>query len=358
MIIRRFISTELLRGWITVIVVLASLFGLLALLDESESLSERYSFTDALRYVAYTTPQRVLELSPVIAALGTILAFAKMTRNSELIIIRAAGFSMRSLLLMCAGPTILMVIFLGIAQVFFVASMHQEAETQKTVLRSGNLDLLKGKGLWSSSENRFFNVRNLRVGQIPEKISLYQFDPGGNLRVAIDADHAALADGRDWTLKDVVYKEWVDGKVTTTHLPELKLGPFWSARELPVLGQSLASMSPDALYEYAEYLEETGQPAGKVRMVFWQKVALPFSAAAMVLLAAVIGVGFGTTRSAAFGWRVFAGSVIGVGFYLLTQIFHTGGQLLGLRESVVVLVPILLAIVLSSIVATITRRPR
>ena len=59
MIIRRFIGIELLRGWITVIVVLASLFGLLALLDESESLSERYTFVDALRYVAYTTPQRV-----------------------------------------------------------------------------------------------------------------------------------------------------------------------------------------------------------------------------------------------------------------------------------------------------------
>jgi len=76
------------------------------------------------------------------------------------------------------------------------------------------------------------------------------------------------------------------------------------------------------------------------------------------LLSVVIGVGFGTTRSAAFGWRVLSGAVIGVGFYLLTQIFHTGGQLLGLGQSVVVLIPICLVLLAAVVVARITRGPR
>ena len=50
--------------------------------------------------------------------------------------------------------------------------------------------------------------------------------------------------------------------------------------------------------------------------------------------------------------------MIGVGFYLLTQIFHTGGQLLGLGQSVVVLIPICLVLLAAVVVARITRGPR
>ena len=71
----------------------------------------------------------------------------------------------------------------------------------------------------------------------------------------------------------------------------------------------------------------------------------------------VLGCGFGSARSAGFGWRVLGAAVAGVGFYLLTQILHTGGQLLGLQQNVVALVPICIAIGLAFAIATITRRP-
>ena len=66
------------------------------------------------------------------------------------------------------------------------------AETERMVRRSGNLDLLDGQGLWSKSGNRFFNVRNLRAGHIPEQISLYEFGPDNELIRAIDARGAEL----------------------------------------------------------------------------------------------------------------------------------------------------------------------
>ncbi len=358
MIIRRFLAAQLARGWFIVFIVLATLFGLLALVDELDKLTERYTFVHALRYVLMTTPQRVLELAPVVAALGTILAFATLTRNSELVVIRAAGFSLRQLLRICALPTLALVVALGVAEEFLVATLHQQAETERMVRRSGNLDLLDGQGLWSKSGNRFFNVRNLRAGHIPEQISLYEFGPDNELLRAIDARGAELVGEREWKLIDVQFKEWRDGKVGTSRLPSLELGPFWSAAELPALGQSLAAMPPSALYAYANHLAESGEDDSQVRMAFWQKATLPFSTAAMVLLSVVIGVGFGTTRSTAFGWRVLAGAVIGVGFYLLTQIFHTGGQLLGLGQSVVVLIPICLVVLAATVVAQVTRGPR
>jgi lipopolysaccharide export system permease protein len=117
-------------------------------------------------------------------------------------------------------------------------------------------------------------------------------------------------------------------------------------------------MAPSALYDYANHLAETGQDDDKVRMAFWQKATLPLAFAAMVLLSTVIGVAFGTTRSAAFGWRVLAGAVVGVGFFLLSQIFQTGAQMIGLGQAVAVLLPIALAVIVATGLAALTRGPR
>jgi lipopolysaccharide export system permease protein len=356
-ILTRHIGHELARGWLVVFTILAAMFALLQLVEETDNLSLRYRFINAASYVALTTPQRVLELSPVIAALGTLLAFATLSRNSELVVMRAAGLSMRRLLLMAGGPTLALVLGLSLASEFLVATMHHHAETERTVLRSGNLDLLAGKGLWSRTGHRFLNVRELRAGQAPAGISLYEFAADGRLQRAIEAEHAELMPDRRWRLVNARVKDWSGDVLKRQTVASLDLGPFWSETELPALGQSLAVMSPSSLYRYAEHLRFTGQDDAEVRMAFWERATLPLSAAAMVLLCAVIGIGFGSTRSGAFGWRVMTGAVIGVGFYLLSQIFHTAGRLLGLQQAAVVLLPIALVVALALLIAARTRGP-
>jgi lipopolysaccharide export system permease protein len=357
-ILGRYLGRELFRGWLTVSAALSAMFALLQLVEEGDNLSDRYRFLDALAYVALSTPQRVLELAPVIAALGTLMAFATLSRNSELVVIRTAGISTRGLLRMALAPTVLLVLTLAMASEFMVAPMQHRAETQRTVLRSGNLDLLAGKGLWSRTGRQFLNVRELPAGQSPEGISLYEFDESGRLLRAIEAERAELMPDRRWRLVNARIKDWSGNTRRNESSASLDLGPFWSATELPALGQSTAAMSPRALYRYAEHLRLTGQDDRDVRMAFWEKATLPLSAASMVLLCAVLGIGFGSTRSTAFGWRVLAGAVIGTGFYLLTRILHTAGNILGLQQALVVLLPIALVVALSALIAARTRGPR
>jgi lipopolysaccharide export system permease protein len=356
-ILRRYLGQALLRGWTTVALILGAMFALLQLVEEGDNLSERYRFIDALAYVALTTPLRVLELSPVIAALGTVMAFATLSRNSEIVIMRTAGLSTRGLLRMALPPTLALACVLAASGEFLVASLQHRAETQRMVLRSGNLDLLAGKGLWSRTGQQFLNVRELPAGQAPEGISLYEFDEKGRLLRAIEAERAELMPDRRWRLVNARIKDWSGTTRLNQAAESLDLGPFWSATELPALGQSLATMPPHALYRYAQHLQLTGQDDRDVRMAFWEKATLPLSAASMVLLCAVLGIGFGSTRSAAFGWRVLAGAVIGVGFYLITRILHTAGNLLGLQQAVVVLLPIAMVVALSAFIAVRTRGP-
>ena len=352
MILARYLGRELLRAWLVVAAILAAMFALLQLVEEGDNLSERYRFLDSLVYVAMTTPLRLLELAPVIAALGTVMAFAALSRNSELVVMRAAGISLRGLLRMTLLPTLGFAVALALASEFVVAPLQHHAETQRTVLRSGNLDLLAGKGLWSRTGQQFLNVRELPAGQSPEGISLYEFDESGKLLRAIEAERAELMSDRRWRLVNARIKDWGGNTRRTESAASLDLGPFWSATELPALGQSLAAMSPHALYRYAEHLRLTGQDDRDVRMAFWDKASLPLSTASLVLLCAVMGVNFGSARNTSFGWRVLAGAMTGVGLYFLSRMLHTAGNLLGLDQIAVVSLPIAVMLALSAGIAT------
>ncbi|MFZ0467323.1 MAG: LptF/LptG family permease, partial [Thiogranum sp.] len=199
----RYIAGKLLAGWVLVWLVMSSIFGLLAFVDEIERITDKYQVTDALRFVLYTLPQRSLELAPVIILLGSILAFAGLNKHSEIIAIRAAGVSVKRFLRAVAIPTVMLVAALYAVSEFVAAPLYQQADLQKTLIRSGQPNLLTGKGLWSNSNRRFFNVRTLKNIQIPHNIYLYEFTPDGKLVNFIYADRAQLTNSRRWDLRGV-----------------------------------------------------------------------------------------------------------------------------------------------------------
>ncbi len=345
--IDRYVAAALARGWALVLAVLLAIFSLLAFVEELEHVDERYQVADALRFIALTMPQRAFDLAPVVTLLGTLIALAGLGRNSELIAIRAAGVSIGRFLRSVLMPTGLLVVALLLFAEYVAAPVYQEAEAERSVIRSGTGKLLAGKGLWSNNGLRFFNVRTLRLGRIPSGIYLYEFRPDGRLVTAIHADHADVHKGRRWTLVDVQYKEFRDGQLHSRHIDSLDMGPFWSRDELPALSLSTAGMSLSGLYQYARYLENTGQRADRIELAFWQKATVPLAVAVMVMLATPLGASLGSGRGGSFGQRIAIGAVVGILFYLGTQITYTAGLLLQLNSALIALLPILIILAAS-----------
>ena len=340
----RYLARELAQGWILVWLVLTTIFGLLAFVDELERVSTRYPVSEAVRFILYTLPQRSMDLAPVIALLGALIALAKMNKNSEIIAMRAAGISLARFTLSVAMPALMLMGTLYAVSEFVAAPLYQQAEARKTVIRSGRANLLKGKGLWSHSGNNFFNVRSLKHGQVPTGIYLYGFSPDGRLTHFIYADHAQLTRSRRWKLVDVEQKSLSNGKLVSGHLDQLEMGPFWSREELPILPLSTTGMTPTGLYEYADYLRSTNQLSQRIERLFWQKMALPLTAGTMVLLALPIGASLGTRRSGSFGRQLAIGAGTGIGFYLLSQLIRSAGALADAPPALVAFLPAILVL--------------
>ncbi|TCK19083.1 lipopolysaccharide export system permease protein [Thiogranum longum] len=340
----RYIAWQLVKDWTLVWIVMSAIFSLLAIVDELERIQNHYQTADVVQYILYTLPQRSMDLVPVIVLLGTILALARLNKNSEIIAMRAAGMPLTYFFRAVAVPALLLVLLLYGVSEYVSAPLYQKAETEKSLARTGRTNLLRGKGLWSVNNLHFFNVRTLRHGKIPSDIYLFQFAPDGRLLNFIYAETAEPSKDREWELRDVTQKTLEDSTLKTTFRKELATGPFWSPEELPVLPLPITGMTLTGLYGYVEYLHATNQNWQRAEQLFWQKIALPLTAGAMVLLATPIGASLRSQRSTAFGSNLAIGAGLGIGFYLLIQIINTGSSLVGIPPAIVAFTPTILVL--------------
>ncbi len=345
-ILDRYISLALFKGWIIVLTVLTSIFGLLAFVEELDRVRARYQAIDAFLYVAGTLPQITMDLAPIIALLGTMIALASLARNNEIIAMRSAGISSNRVIGAVAIPSLGLIVALYLFGEFVAAPVQQQAEEQRSVQRSGKGNILKGRGLWMTDGEQFLNVSKLRQDALPAAVSVYQLDNEGRLAEFIHAQRADAGEDRRWALHKVLRKRMgKQGVMRTKRQKTMIIGPFWAPDELPVLPLPTSTMPLVNLYGYIKYLRSTGQPTKKLELSFWQKATLPLSAGLMILLAIPIGTSLGSQRNTEYAKRLAIGALVGIAFYLATRIIHTLGLVIGLPAVITASLPLVLILV-------------
>ena len=157
----------------------------------------------------------------------------------------------------------------------------------------------------------------------------------------MNCSRSRVSEDRRWLFKDVREKTLVNGELQTRSHDELSIPNLWSPDELPTLTQQSASMNLSVLYRYSQYLSSNGQPMEKNLNAFWQRLLMPLSVFAMVLLATPISASVTAGRDRSFGINLGIGAVLGILFYLGTQIIFSLGQLLQWNIPLVALLPTL-----------------
>ena len=338
-ILQRYIAGKLIRGWFIVFLVLAAVFGLLGFIQELERVTADYDTIAVVGYTLLTLPQRLLGLAPVIALLGTIIALASLDKANELTVIRSAGMSLRKFLGAIALPTLALMALLWLSVEFIAAPLHQQGEELRYTLRNLHSEVIPDGGVWSKSGKRYIHLGKMLQGYVPGDINLYEFGDNGELLRTLHASKAIVSPDRRWTFEDVRKKQLVDGKLQTTREPELEIANLWSPQELPTLTLTYESMSLSVLHRYSQYLRNNGRSYQQYLSAFWQKLIMPLTVAAMVLLATTVSVSPGTGRNTSFGIKMGIGAVVGILFYLGAQIIFALGLLLHLSIPMVSLVP-------------------
>ena len=338
-VLTRYLAVTLLRGWLTTFLVIASVFGLLGFVGELDAAVGDYRAPAIGLYTLMILPQQLISLAPVIMLLGTIIALAGLQRGGELTVISCAGVPPRQLLAAIAVPTTALMLVLWVAMEYVTPALHQRAEELRLDLRYDNAHRLPSGGLWSKSGRRYIHLGAMTQGGQPAEIDLYQFDAQGRLQRAVRAGTANVGEDRSWEFEDVQEKRLVDNTLTTSRRPSLAIDNLWAERELPVLSLSRDSMRLSVLLSYGGYLADNERDARQYLSTFWQRLSMPLTVAAMILLATPVSAGVGSQRGGNFGATLAIGAAIGIGFYLGSQILFALGQLFNLSQPLVALAP-------------------
>lgn len=337
-IIDRYIGRSFIQCFLLVLSILGFLFSFFEFISELYDVGKgRYQITDALSFVLLTLPGRIAQLIPPSSLLGGVIALGLLADNNELVALRASGISVHRICWSVIGAALIPMLGAGALAEYIVPPLEQQARTLRIVALTGADITFTASGFWARNGPVFVHVRKIRRGGMPVDVDIFEWDETGRLRIFTHARNSVVKEGRQWVLTDVAQRTFTDHGITTRSLPTLTLEAFLSADQMAIQEFPPETLSPSDLYQYVRLLQERGQNADHYELVFWQKVASPLSTGAMVLLSLTFV--FGPIRANTAGFRIMAGSIIGIAVHFLHQIFGHLGLLFSFNLALATIIP-------------------
>ena len=295
------------------------------------------NWSTLLEMAALKLPHTAQEIMPFAILFGTMLAFWRLTRSNELIVARAAGFSVWQFL----TPAVVVALLAGViaVTVFNPIASAMEASYEKLdakILRQAADPMsLSNSGLWlrqSDADGNQILIHGEKTGAPDlqlKSVSVFYFDRANAFASRVEARSARL-DAGYWVIED-------GQRFRSSEAPE----PFGELR-LPTqltatkIEESLGSPDTMSFWELPGYiglLESSGFSAQRHRLHFNVLLARPFLFCAMVLVAATFSLRM--QRRGGATAMIASGTAAGFLLYFLSDIVFA----LGLSAKV----PVLLA---------------
>jgi len=345
-ILDRYIGQTVLISILSVMVVILSLFILIGFVNEFDKIGrENYTIWQAALYVLLHIPQNIYEIFPMAALLGTMLGLGALSKNSEMVIIRASGVSRMRISLAVIKSALLLIILVVIVGETVAPPAIQYANQARIKALAAQLSLNTDYGLWARDGKTFIHVRNVEHDGRLVDINLYTLNDTGNLSTQLHAD-TARHNGEAWVLQNVTQSH-IDHsgieQVVTSHLE-------WQTLLDPELVR-IVSLEPTnlalwKLLDYIDYLRSNGLEAEQYELAMWNKLIAPFTILAMVLVA--VPFMFGSQRQTSIGLQVVLGFFVGVVFYIASRLAGQIGLVYDLLPMVSASLPTLLVFALAA----------
>ncbi|MFO7286171.1 MAG: LPS export ABC transporter permease LptG [Gammaproteobacteria bacterium] len=344
----RYIATEVLRGVALAAVVIVAVASFIELVGQLDDVGTNdYGFADAVAYVVLRLPRMLFEILPPAALIGALLGLGNLAVHRELIVMRASGVSHLQLLgaVSLAGSVLLVImILLGES---FAPSLGAYAREMR--MRALNEDVNEaGQSTWLKSGNRIWSLKR-ELGEFGfGGVYIFDITDGWRLERIARADFAEPGDDGEWLLGNYAQTRFLgdDGVETEqTRVARQQTGLSAELLGLSVVREDL--LDTPALKRYIAYLEQNELDATRYRIAYWSRMANIVSVLLMTVLA--LPWVFGGLRSAGTGGRLLVGLIVGLGYYVATQMLESTAQVFELDPRVVAWAPTMALLVVAAI---------
>ncbi|HMI51525.1 MAG TPA: LptF/LptG family permease, partial [Candidatus Saccharimonadales bacterium] len=323
-LLRRFLSYFALL--MVIFVFLFETFTFFELLDDIAR--HRVPFLVVVNYFRYLTPYLLYNLAPLGALIAVLVTLGTMSKNNEIVAIKASGISLYRL----AVPLLLMGTTLAATMIVLDDTYLPYANQRQDALRNQ----IKGKPpqTYSQPQRWIFGesskVYNYDVFDPAQNVfgglSIVEIDPVSfQIRRRIFANRAQWSDQqKQWFLESGWVRDFSDGaiaryeKFKVTAFSELTEPPSYFNREV----RQASQMNLNELRRYIAGLRKAGFDVSNLIVQWHVKLAFPLIAPIIMLLAIPFAFLVGT-RGAISG--VAMGVGIGLAYWIISRLLEAMG---------------------------------
>ena len=341
------VSTALVM---TVLLALAGLFEFIAELDDVEN---AYQTPQAILFAALRLPVLAFELMPVAALIGSLLGLGALASNSEIIVMRSAGLSVVRLASMVSLSGLVMLIFTGLIGEFIGPPLDFYARDMRAEALYGQEEERLGNATWVKDGPVYLHLERVSSEFEFGSIYVYRFDENNQLQSIAKAENSGIDQNDRWRLENLRETQFNNDGVQVI-ASNLAVESFEVNTEL--LGNALAkplSLSLRGLLSYIDYLERNALDSSQYETELWYRVSRSVSVMIMPILA--LAFVFGSLRTGGTGGRLMIGVVIGLAYYLASEMLANSGQVFNLNPAMIAWLPSVVLVLVTMIALSRTR---
>lgn len=366
--INRYIANAVTGAVSIVLLVIMALLLIAAFVDEIGGVRGNYTMFEMIIYVMLTMPRRLYEIIPFACLIGCLIGLGILANSSELVIMRAAGVSVKRITWMVMKPLFWFILIGVLLGEFVTPYTDQVAESRRAIALQKISDEARRGSMWNREGNEFMHFNAVLPNGVLYGVTRYKFDDERNL-TETSFSQQAIYQGGYWQEEKIVvthFEQPVEGNLPGDGAESNIVPPLltderaigtrnekittrrWDTPLSPGLLNIVVAdpqaLSLRSLIYYIEYLKEQNLVSSDYGLAFWQKLLQPLATLSLVIIA--ISFIFGPLREVTMGQRIFTGVVFGVVFRLTQDLLGPSSVVFGFPPIIAVLLPIIICLLL------------
>jgi lipopolysaccharide export system permease protein len=345
-----YLMRTILASTLLVMLVLLALAGLFEFIGQLDSTQGNFQIPQALLFALLRLPQLSFEMLPIASLIGALLGLGALANNSELVVMRTAGLSVLKLASMVAIAGVVIMIVTAMVGEFIGPPLDYFARTMRDEARNELEDRDIGNAAWVKDGPVILHLERLNAEFEFGALYMYRFNEDNSLKSIARAENAGIDNNDKWILENFRETRFAEDSVQVV---ESSVAVESFDLDADMLGITLVkpvSLSARGLMSYISYLKRNELSAERYETELWSRVARTVTVVLMPVLA--LAFVFGSLRSAGSGGRLMIGVLIGLAYFLASEMTANSGQVFNLNPAVVTWLPSLALLIVTGFALT------
>jgi lipopolysaccharide export system permease protein len=178
-------------------------------------------------------------------------------------------------------------------------------------------------GFWFKQDQTFVNIRSVLADMTLVGVRIYEFDSHLAMVRVRYAESGTFSGNGQWQLTDVATTDITPQGTKVSKQPTWDWDTVLRPSLLSVYQVAPERLELNTLYDNIRVM--SGQKTSRFEIAFWNKIFYPAAVVVMMILA--LPFAYFQRRTGGIGFRIFAGTMLGLAFFLVSRLFSNLGVL-------------------------------